>query len=139
LLALLVLTLPACEPEVPLFSGPSGGPPTTTITGAGSLFGRGFHRGNCNTFANQLQPRFTTRAAGRAVVTLTFTPIPGQELSLTLDPAPAGGDTRQGPGPTLEGSFAVRGGVEYAVRICVPVGPGLDPGPFAASVVVTHP
>ena len=138
-LALLALTPLACEPEVSLFSGGSGGSARTTISETGVLFGRGFHRGNCNVFAGQLQPRFTTRAAGQASVTLDFLPMAGQELSLTLDPAPAGGAPVQGGGPTLQALFLVRGGVDYAVRICVPVGPGLDPGPFQATVAITHP
>lgn len=143
-LVLLAATLSACNPEASLLSGNSDGgggnqAPPSTVTLSGVLFGRGFHRGNCNNIGNTFQPRFTTRASGRAEVTLTFEPIAGQQLSLGLDPAPGAGVPIQGPGPTLQASFDVAGGTEYVVRICVPVGPGLDPGPFAATVAVSHP
>ena len=142
--ALLALVPLGCNPEAALLSssssqGMQGPGAPTTLMHSGTLFGRGFHRGNCNNIGNTFQPRFTTSGAGRADLTLTFDPIPGQELSLGLDPAPTSGGVVQGAGPVLQASFGVSASTEYVVRICVPVGPGLDPGPFSASLTVTIP
>ena len=143
-LVLLAAPHPSCNPEAALLSSSSAGGgtnqvPVSTVQLSGVLFGRGYHRGNCNNIGNTFQPRFTTRADGRADLTLTFSPIAGQQLSLGLDPSPRSGSVVQGAGPTLQASFDVAGGTEYVVRICVPVGPGLDPGPFDATLAVTHP
>lgn len=119
----------------PSTSAPGG----TTVTFTGNIFGPGWHRGDC-TIPEQLNARFTTRTSGRADLTLTFQPRFEQMLSLSLAPqAPVSAGTAQGPGPTLTTSFDVQGSTAYTARVCVPVGPALDPGPFAVTLTITHP
>jgi hypothetical protein len=114
-----------------------GGP--TTLTFTANLFGPGWHRGDCS-LPQDLNARFTPRASGRADLALTFQPRFEQHLSLGLLPeTPAASGSPQGPGPSLTASYPVQAGTAYSVRICVPVGPPLDPGPFAVTLTVAHP
>ena len=130
---------PAASPSAP--GSPSTSTPggTTTVTFTANLFGPGWHRGDCS-LPQDLNAQFTPRASGRADLTLTFAPRSEHQLSLAVAPqAAVAGGNPQGPGPTVTASYQVQAGTAYAARVCVPLGPGLDPGPFAITLTIAHP
>lgn len=127
-------------PSTPSASTPStSAPGGTTVTYTANLFGPGWHRGDCS-LPQDLNAQFTPRASGRADLTLSFPPRVEQMLSLAIAPAvPVASGSAQGPGPSVAASYQVQAGTAYTVRVCVPVGPALDPGPFAVTLTIVHP
>jgi hypothetical protein len=132
-------TPPSSSPSVTTPSSSTSAPGGSTQTFTANLFGPGWHRGDC-TRPQDLNAQFTTRSSGRADLSLTFTPRFEHQLSVALTPeAPLAGGYPQGPGPMVGASYQVQASTTYSVRVCVPVGPPVDPGPIAVTLTIAHP